>query len=180
MRKSLEWKKRIILVALTGVISLNFFGCKNAENKEEIAITDETNLKGVGQEIDTAIKVENINSEWKTYKALTQVTYKVQGVDKSFVMIAGLEKVEENKNLYCCLTIPEIYLEETYDKDTYTTNYRFVPMEGIKENFTKTTEITSVAFLLGGKEVYSFDEIQEMEKQAQAIVNEELDNGLGR
>ena len=124
--------------------------------------------------------VENSNGEWKIYESLAQITYKVKGVDEAFVMMAGLEKVEENKNFYCCITIPEIYLEETFDEDTYTNNYRFIPAEGIKEDFTQTTEVTNVAFMQSGKTVQSFDEIQTMEDIATRQANEELNSGLGR
>ncbi len=139
---------------------------KEYENKKEI--NDNFDL------------IENLDGEWNVYKNLASVTYNVQGFDKNYVMMVGLIKTEGNRNLYRCLTIPEFYLEETYNKETYTTTYKFIPKEGIKENFTRTTEITSVAFSFAGKTIYTYEEIQEMEEAKERLANENLESDLGR
>lgn len=173
MNKSTLWKKRAMLMGLIGTLGLSLTGCQKDENTDKVTI--EQNI-----EENNVILIENINGEWKPYKKIVQISYKVQGLDKTFVIMAGLEKVDENKNLYRCITIPEIYLEETYDKENYIPIYKFISTEGINENFTKTTEIIKVAFKLGGKDKYAFEEIQNMEERATELADEELEEQLGR
>ena len=67
-----------------------------------------------------------------------------------------------------------------YYNETYTTTYKFIPKEGIKENFTRTTEITSVAFSFAGKTIYTYEEIQEMEEAKERLEDENLESDLGR
>lgn len=168
----MEWKNKEF-------ISMDSFP-KSIELSDEEVLKIEADYESKKDINDNFNLIENSNEEWKTYKSLAKINYSVQGTDESFVLMAGLEKVEENRNLYRCITIPEIYLEETFEPDNYMTTYRLIPVEGIQEDFTKTTEVTNVTFKLVGKSIYTLDEILLMEEEAQKELNEELNSGLGR
>lgn len=124
------------------------------------------------------VLLEDANGEWNNYKEKISVTYEVKESNYKNVLIMGLVEDNENERIYRSLTVPEITLVETIDKENYKVDYilqdkSLFPESNIEE-FSETHNVTSVAWCIGGKDVESFEEIKKNEQDKEKMENKTM------
>lgn len=135
-------------------------------------------ISSLGITENRGMLLEDANKEWNNYKEKISVTYEVKESSYKNVLIMGLIEDNENERIYRSLTVPEITLVETIDKENYKVDYilqdkSLFPESNIEE-FSKTHNVTSVAWCIGGKDVESFEEIKKYEQDKEKMENKTM------
>ncbi len=142
------WTKRIALVALTGLISSGLLtGCQKEETENKV--------------------VEDANGETNSYKYVVSVTYKMKDSEDANVLLMGLVDERENEKTFRSFRIPEYSLVESYDPESYSTDYKLVTNSFLpeqNEEFTENAEVLSVAYLLSSTKYFSYTDVLQQEE----------------
>ncbi len=170
MSASLENKKEevVSMNVIPGLTELSIEEAEKIEEDYESKKTKNSNFH----------LIENVNGQWDTYNGAVFASYQVKGLEEDFVMIAGLAKIEETRNLYRSVSNPNIYLEEAFSK-SHIPEYRLISIEGKKEEVIETAEVIGVSYIIGLPTVLTFEEAKYTERLPKEI-NQEVEDSLGR